>query len=46
MQKKTMVRDLTEGPVVKLLFRFALPLFFSNALQALYNLMDMVVVGN
>ena len=44
--QKTMVRDLTRGPVVSLLFRFALPLFVSNALQAVYNLVDMVVVGN
>ena len=42
----TMIRDLTRGPVVSQLFRFALPLFVSNALQALYNLVDMVVVGN
>ena len=46
MQSKTMIRDLTQGPVVPLLFRFALPLFVSNALQAIYNLVDMVVVGN
>ncbi|MBR0462938.1 MAG: MATE family efflux transporter [Clostridia bacterium] len=44
--QKTMVRDLTHGPVVPLLFRFAMPLFISNALQAVYNLVDMVVVGN
>ncbi len=43
--QKTMVRDLTRGPVVPLLFRFAMPLFVSNALQAVYNLVDMVVVG-
>ena len=43
--QKTMVRDLTRGPVVPLLFKFAMPLFFSNALQAVYNLVDMVVVG-
>ena len=42
----TMIRDLTRGPVVSQLFRFALPLLVSNALQALYNLVDMVVVGN
>ena len=47
MTKSTgMIRDLTRGPVVSQLFRFALPLFISNALQALYNLVDMVVVGN
>jgi len=43
---KTMIRDLTYGPVASQLFKFALPLFVSNALQALYNLVDMVVVGN
>ena len=42
----TMIRDLTKGPVVSQLFRFALPLFASNALQAIYNLVDMVIVGN
>ena len=42
----SMVRDLTRGPVVPLLIRFTLPLFVSNALQAIYNLVDMIVVGN
>ena len=46
MSSNTMIRDLTRGPVVSQLFRFALPLFVSNALQAIYNLVDMVVVGN
>ena len=41
-----MVKDLTEGKVVPLLLRFSLPLFVSNALQAVYNVVDMVVVGN
>ena len=45
-RKATMVKDLTEGKVVPLLLRFALPLFVSNALQAVYNVVDMVVVGN
>ncbi|MBQ8074894.1 MAG: MATE family efflux transporter [Oscillospiraceae bacterium] len=42
----SMIRDLTEGPVAAQLMRFALPLFLSNALQAVYNLVDMIVVGN
>ncbi len=42
----SMIRDLTRGPVVKQLLRFAFPLFVSNALQAVYNLVDMIVVGN
>ena len=41
-----MIRDLTTGPVVSQLLRFAFPLFLSNALQAVYNLVDMIVVGN
>ena len=43
--KKTMAKDLTEGSVLKLLLVFAAPLFVSNALQAIYNVVDMVVVG-
>lgn len=46
MQSKSMIRDMTHGSVVPLLFRFTLPLFVSNALQAIYNLVDMIVVGN
>ena len=45
-RRATMVKDLTAGQVVPLLLRFALPLFVSNALQAVYNVVDMVVVGN
>ncbi len=41
----TMIRDLTKGKVVPQLLRFVLPLFLSNALQAVYNLVDMIVVG-
>ena len=47
MEKRaSMVKDMTEGRVVPLLLRFAFPLFVSNALQAVYNVVDMVVVGN
>lgn len=45
MSERTMVRDLTRGNVTKLLFQFAMPLLVSNTLQAVYNLVDMVVVG-
>lgn len=41
----SMVTDLTQGNVAKLLLRFAFPLFVSNALQAVYNIVDMIVVG-
>lgn len=43
--KKTMSKDLTQGSVPKLLLMFAAPLFVSNALQAIYNIVDMIVVG-
>lgn len=42
---KTMVRDMTTGNVTRLLLSFAFPLFVSNALQAVYNIVDMIVVG-
>ena len=42
---KSMITDLTEGSVARQLFLFAMPLFVANALQAVYNLVDMVVVG-
>lgn len=44
--KKTMAKDLTTGSVPKLLIIFAAPLFVSNALQAIYNIVDMIVVGH
>ena len=43
--KKRMGRDLTTGSVPKGLIAFATPLFLSNLLQAVYNMVDMIVVG-
>ena len=40
-----MVKDLTQGSVVRQLFLFAPPLFVANVLQAVYNIVDMIVVG-
>lgn len=40
-----MVRDLTTGSVTKNLLLFAVPFMLSNLLQTLYNLVDMVVIG-
>lgn len=42
---QSMVKDLTRGSVVKQLFVFAAPLFVANVLQAVYNIVDMIVVG-
>ena len=43
--EKTMVKDLTTGSVGKELLRFSFPFMLSNALQTVYNLVDMVIVG-
>ena len=40
-----MVRDLTTGSVPRTLVAFALPLFLANLLQMVYNMVDMVVIG-
>ena len=42
---KTISNDFTVGPVFPSLFKFAIPLFLSNLLQAVYNMVDMAVVG-
>ena len=38
-------QDLTRGSVAKQLFKFALPFLLSNLLQAMYNMADMLIVG-
>lgn len=43
--EKTMIKDLTQGSVGRELLRFSFPFMLSNALQTVYNLVDMVVVG-
>ena len=40
-----MINDLTTGSVAKQLIMFALPLMLSNLLQTVYNIVDMIVVG-
>ena len=41
----TQEQNLLTGSVPKKLIWFAFPLFLSNLLQALYNVVDMLVVG-
>lgn len=45
LKEKTMTRDLTQGNVVKQLIVFSAPLFLSNVLQSVYNIVDMIVIG-
>ena len=44
--KKSSVRDMTEGSIVKQIIMFSLPLMAGNIFQMLYNTVDSVVVGN
>ena len=43
--EKSMINDMTTGSVGKELLKFSFPFMLSNALQTVYNLVDMVVVG-
>ena len=42
---KTQIRDFTKGNITQQLIVFAWPLFLSNLLQVVYNMVDMIVVG-
>lgn len=42
---KSMIKDLTTGSVSKKLITFAYPFMLSNLLQVVYNLVDMIVIG-
>ncbi len=42
---KKVLNDLTQGPVLRQLILFSLPLMAAYALQAVYNVVDMIVVG-
>ena len=45
MAKAKLIHDYTEGSIPKQLARFMLPFMASNALQVVYSLVDMVIVG-
>ncbi len=45
MSQKTMINDLTTGSVTKQLLKFAGPFILANLLQNLYNMVDMIIVG-
>ncbi|MBQ3115867.1 MAG: MATE family efflux transporter [Clostridia bacterium] len=44
--EKTQIKDFTKGKIFKPLLIFAAPLFLSNLLQLVYNMVDMIVVGH
>ena len=43
--QRTHIRDFTEGSIPRQLAEFAWPLFLSNLLQVVYNMVDMIIVG-
>ncbi len=40
------IKDFTEGNITRQLVSFAWPLLLSNILQVIYNMVDMIIVGN
>ena len=44
--RQSEIRDFTQGNISKQLVIFAWPLFLSNLLQVVYNMVDIIVVGN
>jgi len=44
--EKSQIKDFTKGNITKQLIIFTMPLFLSNLLQIVYNMVDMIVVGN
>ena len=44
--KDSQIKDFTEGKISSQLLVFAFPIFMSNLLQVVYNMVDMVIVGN
>ena len=46
MHQQTQIKDFTTGSIPRQLIIFATPLFLSNLLQIVYNMVDMMVVGS
>ena len=45
MNQKSMINDMTQGPLTSQIIRYSLPLVLANFLQTLYNVVDMAIVG-
>lgn len=45
MAEKSMIRNMTEGSVMRQLLSFSLPFLLANCLQTLYTMVDTFVVG-
>ena len=42
----THIKDFTQGNITRQLIAFSWPLLLSNLLQVIYNMVDMIIVGN
>ncbi len=40
------MRDLSQGPVARQIFMFALPMLLGNVFQQLYNIVDTIIIGH
>ena len=45
IKKKRVGMNLTEGPILKLLLAFAVPIVLTNLIQQLYSMVDLVIIG-
>ena len=45
MSRRKFEIDMTEGPFLSKIIRFAIPLVFTGILQSLYNAADLIIVG-
>jgi len=45
LKEKSMIRNMTEGSVARHLIVFALPVVLANLLQSMYNIVDMIIIG-
>ncbi len=39
------MRDLSQGPIARQIFIFAVPMLLGNVFQQLYNIVDMIIIG-
>ncbi len=46
MEEKTMIQNMTEGPLQRHLLLFSIPIILGNLLQSAYSTVDMLIVGN
>ena len=45
LTKKSVGRDLTEGPILSSLMLFAMPIVVTNLIQQLYSMVDLMIIG-